>query len=73
MFLLLKWELHVDLTLQSLPGWVSSLLRSQIERINLAQWGISPLTSKIIATIFGFIGNFVLRRYLVFPEKGIAA
>ena len=40
--------------------------------MNLAYWGLSPLTSKTFATIFGFIGNFVLRKYLVFPEKSIA-
>jgi dolichol-phosphate mannosyltransferase len=39
---------------------------------NLVQWGISPIWSKTIATIFGFIGNFLLRKYLVFSEKGIA-
>jgi len=40
--------------------------------MNLAYWGMSPLTSKIIATTLGFVGNFALRKYLVFPEKGIA-
>ena len=39
---------------------------------NLAQGGISPIWSKTIATIFGFVGNFLLRKYLVFSEKGIA-
>lgn len=28
--------------------------------------GISEMSSRIISTIFGFIGNFVLRKYLVF-------
>ncbi|MGC2166400.1 MAG: GtrA family protein, partial [Gallionella sp.] len=35
----------------------------------LVNLGISPLASKTIATFFGFVGNFVLRKYLVFPEK----
>ena len=37
----------------------------------LAGWGMTPLWSKTIATGFGFIGNFLLRKYLVFPERGI--
>lgn len=31
--------------------------------------GAGALLSKTVATILGFIGNFVLRKYLVFPEK----
>jgi len=38
----------------------------------LAGAGMSPLLSKSLATLFGFVGNFLLRKYLVFPEKGIA-
>ncbi|PLX82186.1 MAG: glycosyl transferase [Desulfuromonas sp.] len=37
----------------------------------LTSFGVSPVGSKSLAAIFGFFGNFVLRRYLVFPEKGI--
>lgn len=33
--------------------------------------GAEPLTSKAVAALLGFIGNFVLRKYLVFPEKSI--
>ena len=40
--------------------------------MTLAGWGTSPLWSKTIATAFGFVGNFILRKYLVFPEKSIA-
>ena len=39
--------------------------------LSLAGWGLSPLWSKTTATIFGFIGNFMLRKYLVFPERQI--
>jgi putative flippase GtrA len=35
----------------------------------LYAWGMSPHWSKAVATIFGFIGNFLLRKYLVFPER----
>ncbi len=38
----------------------------------LAKLGLTPLFSKTLATIFGFFGNFLLRRYVVFPEKGIS-
>lgn len=40
--------------------------------ISLASLGLSPVLSKSLAAFFGFIGNFLLRRYLVFPEKSIA-
>jgi glycosyltransferase involved in cell wall biosynthesis len=33
----------------------------------------NPLRAKFWASIIGFIGNFLLRRYLVFPEKKRAA
>lgn len=37
----------------------------------LAEWGMTPLWSKTIATGFGFVGNFLLRKYMVFPERSI--
>ena len=37
-----------------------------------ASTGLSPVISKTLATGFVFVGNFLLRRYLVFPEKSIA-
>ena len=40
--------------------------------VSLAGAGMSPLLSKSLATGFGFVGNFLLRKYLVFPEKSIA-
>ena len=40
--------------------------------VPLAGAGLSPLMSKSVATLFGFFGNFLLRRYFVFPEKSIA-
>jgi glycosyltransferase involved in cell wall biosynthesis len=39
--------------------------------VTFADWGMTPLWSKTLATGFGFVGNFLLRKYLVFPEKGI--
>ena len=30
---------------------------------------ISPLWSKAWSTLFGFVGNFLLRKYLVFGKK----
>jgi glycosyltransferase involved in cell wall biosynthesis len=38
----------------------------------LAAGGMSPTMSKSLAALFGFVGNFLLRRYMVFPEKSIA-
>jgi dolichol-phosphate mannosyltransferase len=40
--------------------------------LSLAGAGLSPLLSKSTATFFGFFGNFLLRKYLVFHEKSIA-
>jgi len=37
----------------------------------LVTWGATSLWSKTFATGLGFIGNFLLRKYLVFPEKSI--
>ena len=39
--------------------------------LQLIAWGVAPFWSKTIATGFGFVGNFLLRKYLVFPEKGL--
>lgn len=38
----------------------------------LASAGFPPILSKSFAALIGFVGNFLLRRYLVFPEKSIA-
>lgn len=35
--------------------------------------GFSPVASKSLAALLGFVGNFLLRRYLVFAEKSITA
>jgi len=40
--------------------------------ISLAGVGLSPVVSKSVAAFLGFIGNFLLRRYIVFPEKSVA-
>jgi len=40
--------------------------------IGLATAGLSPLLSKTFAAVLGFVGNFLLRRFLVFPEKSVA-
>lgn len=39
--------------------------------MTLTRWGIPAVWSKTLAAGFGFVGNFVLRKYMVFPEKGI--
>ena len=39
--------------------------------ISFSGAGLSPVVSKSLASLFGFFGNFLLRRYLVFPEKSI--
>jgi dolichol-phosphate mannosyltransferase len=33
--------------------------------------GIAPTTSKIVAVLVGFFGNFLLRRFLVFPKRPV--
>jgi putative flippase GtrA len=39
--------------------------------IGLTTMDLSPTFSKTTATIVGFFGNFLLRRFLVFPERRI--
>lgn len=40
--------------------------------MSLSQWGLSPIWSKTLATLLGFIGNFLMRKYLVFPGESTA-
>jgi glycosyltransferase involved in cell wall biosynthesis len=37
--------------------------------LGLNALGLSPLGAKLIATLIGFVLNFVARKYLVFPER----
>jgi putative flippase GtrA len=39
--------------------------------IGLAGLGVAATFSKILATLVGFFGNFLLRRFLVFPERRV--
>lgn len=39
--------------------------------IGLVALSVTPYWSKVWATIFGFIGNFLFRKYFVFYERGI--
>jgi glycosyltransferase involved in cell wall biosynthesis len=39
--------------------------------IGVITLGLHPTAAKAIASFFGFIGNFLLRRYLVFPQPGV--
>ena len=33
--------------------------------------GVAAIFSKVIATFVGFVGNFLLRRFFVFPQPGV--
>ena len=39
--------------------------------VGLIGAGIPPTSSKIVAAVAGFVGNFLLRRFLVFPQPGV--
>lgn len=39
--------------------------------VGLVALGLLPTLGKTVATIIGFFGNFLLRRYLVFPQPGV--
>ena len=39
--------------------------------LGLTALGLAPTSSKILATSVGLVGNFLLRRFLVFPEQRI--
>ena len=39
--------------------------------VGLIGTGVTPTFSKVTAAVGGFIGNFLLRRFLVFPQPGV--
>jgi glycosyltransferase involved in cell wall biosynthesis len=39
--------------------------------LGLVRGGVMPILSKTVAAAVGFIGNFLLRRFLVFPQPGV--
>jgi putative flippase GtrA len=39
--------------------------------LGLVDAGVSVMTAKTISVAIGFVGNFLLRRYLVFPKKQV--
>lgn len=39
--------------------------------IGLVAAGVTAISSKVIATVVGFLGNFLLRRFFVFPQPGV--
>ena len=41
--------------------------------LGFMQAGLSPVGAKSLAALLGFIGNFLFRRYLVFPEKSVTS
>lgn len=51
----------ISVTLMGLVDYYST--------IGLINLGIGQITAKIWGALVGFAGNFVLRRYIVFPEK----
>lgn len=38
--------------------------------VGLTWFGLAPLASKTISTLIGFVGNFLLRKYIVFSTPG---
>jgi glycosyltransferase involved in cell wall biosynthesis len=38
--------------------------------LQLMNWGTSPFWSKFFGAVMGFVGNFLIRRNLIFREKG---
>jgi len=43
-----------------------------VTTVALVGLGVSPVAGKSLAALCGFVGNFLLRRFLVFPEKGVS-
>ena len=39
--------------------------------VGMVAVGVSPAFSKIVATLAGFVGNFLLRRFFVFPQPKV--
>jgi dolichol-phosphate mannosyltransferase len=62
-------------TFGELVAYVSSVVLMGILdyglTVSCVSAGAAPVFSKTIATIGGFVGNFLLRRFLVFPQPGV--
>jgi dolichol-phosphate mannosyltransferase len=63
-------------TFGELCAYISSVLLMGILdyglTVNLIAAGAVPMVSKVVATSVGFIGNFVFRRFFVFPQPGVS-
>lgn len=65
-----RWTTSGEIVAYLVTVFVMGLLDLGIT-IGLINSGSSPLTSKIVAVVVGFCGNFGLRRFLVFPKPRV--
>jgi glycosyltransferase involved in cell wall biosynthesis len=63
-----RWSSSGEILAYAVTVIIMGLLEYSLT-ISFVSLGIIPILSKSIAVIIGFFGNFVLRRFIVFPEK----
>jgi dolichol-phosphate mannosyltransferase len=65
-----RWDTFGELAAYVSSVFVMGLIDYSLT-IGLVVAGASPLFSKIVATAVGFVGNFLLRRFFVFPQPEV--
>lgn len=63
-----RWSSITEIALYALSVLAMGLL-DVLVTMSFIRIGLDAKSSKIISTGIGFLGNFLLRRFLVFPEK----
>jgi dolichol-phosphate mannosyltransferase len=65
-----RWDTGGEILAYVATIFVMGLLDYGITAL-LTAWSLAPTTSKIVAVAVGFFGNFLLRRFLVFPKRAV--
>ena len=63
-----RWSSSGEILAYAVTVIIMGLLEYSLT-IYFVSLGIMPILSKSIAVVLGFFGNFVIRRFIVFPEK----
>lgn len=65
-----KWNKYTEFTIYLCIVSLVALIDLYLTRLFIIN-GLQPLLSKAIATSLQFVLNFIVRRYIVFPERGL--
>jgi putative flippase GtrA len=63
-----KWSSSGEVLAYSVTVIIMGLLEYSLT-ISFVSLGIIPMLAKVMAVVIGFFGNFILRKFIVFPEK----